>query len=166
MTDPERIQLIGLAALGLAWLLALGMLIGLIAYRRRHRSRARPSFARMLAEPAYFRQSMIRLLVNQGYRVMWFEVRKDRIERQPREVAFGLMRGHDRYFALAGRWVIPITSEMVTRFEAERVQRAAPAGLIIVTSIFSAAALDQARSLPVQLVDRDGVHEWIVELAP
>lgn len=164
MDNATRLQLLGLAALVAAWLVALGLLLLLIREGRRRRQLARPDWNRMLADADYFRRSVMSLLQSRGYKVIRFGVFDDPLERQPREVVFALTRKGEIYAALAGRWVTPITSEMITRFEAGLKSTNAHAGLIIVTSYFSHAALERARGLPVELIDGDGMREWIQQI--
>jgi hypothetical protein len=140
---------------GLAWLV--------LDYRRKRRL-ARPDWQRMLAETPYFRQSMQRIFRARGYEIIqWWEFR-DPIERQVREVVFALRRRGQVYAALCGRWVIPITSEVITRFEQALATTQARAGLIVTTSFFSEAALARAKGLPVELHDSATLQGWIAEL--
>jgi hypothetical protein len=138
--------------------------VWLVLDYRRKRRLARPDWQRMLADTPYFRQSMHRLFKARGYEIVqWWEFR-DPIERQVREVVFALRRRGHVYAALCGRWVIPITSEVIGRFEQALATTQARAGLIVTTSYFSDAARQRARGLPVELHDGDALQAWIGEL--
>lgn len=156
-------RMIGLLSLAAAACLAAGMLSMLSAARRR-RQLARPDWPRMLADPDYFRQQLIKIFKARGYKVLRWWAFNDPIERQPREVVMALQRGGQVYAALCGRWVIPITSEVVTRFEQALATTQASAGILLTTSHFSEAALDRARGLPVELHDGEHLQAWIDEI--
>ncbi len=157
-TQTVGLLLIAAAVIGLAGL------VWLVADYRRKRQARRPNWQRMLADTPYFRQSMQRIFTARGYEVLqWWEFR-DPIERQVREVVFALRKRGHLYAALCGRWVIPITSEVITRFEKALKTTQAAAGLIVTTSYFSDAALERARGLPVELHDGDTLLGWIGEL--
>jgi hypothetical protein len=152
---------------GLAWLggsgLALVWLYWLVqAWRRRRRQR--PDWGRMLADTDYFHRSLCRVFTARGYRVDRSWVVTDRIERQAREVVLALSRRGQPYAALCGRWVIPITSEIVTRFEAALAQTKAERGLIVTTSYFTEAAAQRAAGYPLELVDGDCLQRWIDDI--
>lgn len=158
-------RLVGLAALALAALVLMAMLWLLRSYRLR-RQLARPAWPRMLAETNYFRHAMVRILLARGYTVLrWWEI-KDPIERQTREIVFALKRGDQLHAALAGRWVIPITSEVITRFEKAMVTTKASSGMIVTTSYFSDAARARAAGLPVELHDGAQLQKWIAQIWP
>jgi hypothetical protein len=166
MDAATRIRLYGLVALALAGLVAFGMLLLLAWYRRSRRQPTRPVWPRMLAETNYFRHAMARILLARGFTVVgWREIR-DPIERQTREIIFTLQRGDQRYAALCGRWVIPITSEMIARFEKAMAATRTSGGLIVTTSYFSEAARTRAAGLPVELHDGAQLQQWIAQLWP
>lgn len=156
-------RLIGLLLLGAAGFAAAG-LVSIVVAAGRRRQLARPDWPRMLADPDYFRQQLITIFKARGYKVLRWWAFNDPIERQPREVVFALQRGGQVYAALCGRWVIPITSEVVTRFEQALASTQASAGILLTTSHFSEAALDRARGLPVELHDGARLQEWIDEI--
>src|SRR5262245_42340651 len=100
----------------LAGVVALALLL-VLRWDRKRRLAQRPDWARMLADTKYFQQSVWRILRARGYQVEWARTMQDPIERQPREVVFALTYRGELVAALAGRWVIPITSEIITRFQ-------------------------------------------------
>ncbi len=151
---------VAIVAGALAALTAIGLLI-ILQRDRKQRALARPNWERMLAEPRYFRDSCWRIFRAQGYQIAWARGFPDPIERQEREVVF-LLRWHgEMIVALCGRWVIPITSEIVTRYRAALATTPARRGMIVTTSWFTDAAKDAARGLPVELHDGQQLAVWI-----
>ena len=110
----EQWRGVAVVASTFAGLIALGLLI-LLRVDRQRRQAARPNWERMMADTTYFRQSVWRIFRARGYKVQWARVFTDTIERQPREVVFALTHRGELVAALCGRWVIPITSEIITR---------------------------------------------------
>jgi hypothetical protein len=147
----------------MAALTAIGLLIVLRLARQR-RQAARPVWERMLADTPYFRQSVWRIFRARGYKVQWARVFNDPIERQPREVVFALTHRGELVAALCGRWVIPITSEIITRFDRALATTHARRGMIVTTSYFTDAAIDAARGRPVELLDGKQLAEWIEDI--
>lgn len=154
---------VALVASVFAVLIALALLIVLRLDRRR-RLAARPDWARMLADTDYFRQSVWRIFRARGYKVQWARAFNDPIERQEREVVFALTRRGELVAALCGRWVIPITSEIITRFDKALATTQARRGMIVTTSYFTDAAKDAARGLPVELHDGQQLAAWIEDI--
>jgi Restriction endonuclease len=146
-----------------AGLLALGLLIVLRVDRQR-RIAARPNWERMLADTRYFRESVWRIFRARGYKVQWARAFNDPIERQQREVVFALNYRGELVAALCGQWVIPITSEIITRFEKALATTQAQRGMIVTTSWFTDAAKEAARGLPVELHDGEQLTAWIQEI--
>jgi hypothetical protein len=144
-----------------AWALAT-IPFGLV--RRRRRRKLRPEWARMLADTDYFHKSISRILAARGYQVERSWVITDPIERQAREVVLAVRRRGVPHAALCGRWVIPITSEVVARFEAALASTHARRGLIVTTSHFTEAAVQKAAGYPVELVDGEELKAWIREI--
>jgi Restriction endonuclease len=159
----EQWRGVALAASVLAGLIALGLLIVLRLDRRR-RLAARPSWERMLADPDYFKQSVWRILRARGCKVRWARGYDDSIERQPREVVFALIHRGELVAALCGRWVIPITSEIITRFDRALATTRARRGMIITTSWFTDAAIEAAQGRPVELLDGKQLAAWIEDI--
>ena len=155
-------------AVGLSALIAAGVsaaaLLALLAWLRRRRELARPVWHSMLADTEYFQQSMVRVFQAKGYRVLRSWSVQDRIERQEREVVLALSKRGETHAALCGRWVIPITSEIVSRFENALAQTQARQGWIVTTSYFTPAAKAQAESYEVELVDGAALQKWITEI--
>jgi len=154
---------VALLAAVLAGLIAAGLLL-LLRWDRRRRLAARPDWARMLADSDYFKQSVWRIFRARGYRVEWARAFNDPIERQEREVVFALTRRGELVAALCGRWVIPITSEIITRFEKALATTQAQRGMIVTTSYFTDAARAEAAGLPVELHDGRQLAEWIEDI--
>lgn len=144
-------------------LIALALLI-LLRWDRRRRLALRPNWERMLADTDYFKQSVWRIFRARGYVVQWARAFNDPIERQPREVVFALTQRGELVAALCGRWVIPITSEVITRFQQALATTQAKRGLIVTTSYFTDAAKAAAIGLPVELCDRQQLAEWITDI--
>jgi len=157
----ERLAVIALSTL--AGIGAAGLLL-LLRWDRRRRLAARPVWARMLAEPKYFQQSVWRIFRARGYQVQWARAFNDPIERQPREVVFALTQRGELVVALCGRWVIPITSEIVTRYRQALATTKASRGMIVTTSYFTDAAREAAHGLPVELHDGQQLAEWIRDI--
>lgn len=151
---------VAIVASALAGLMALGLLI-LLGRERQRRLRARPVWARMLAEPRYFRDSIWRIFRARGYRVEWARVLRDPIDRQEHEVIFALRSRGELVLALCGRWVIPITSEVITRYQKALATTPASRGIILTTSHFTDAAREAARGLPIELHDAGELGAWI-----
>lgn len=115
----------------------------------------------MLAETDYYRQALSQLFRQRGYTVMGSWVMRDPQEREPREILFSLRKNSTVYAALCVRWVVPVTSDVIERFEGALAATRAETGMIVTTSTFTPAALERARGLPVQLFERRDVLEWI-----
>ena len=124
----------------------------------------RPEWRRMLGDVDYFQQAMGRLFLARGYLVKGPWVHQDPLDETPREVIFALERGGTRYAALCVRWIVPVTSEVIGRFEQSLPATHADIGLIATTSIFTEGALERARGCHIELYDRDQLQKWI-ELA-
>jgi hypothetical protein len=148
---------IGLTGLGLLWLYVIVQ-----AWRRRHSER--PDWSRMRVDTDYFHASLVRIFHARGYRVDRSWVIEDRIERQQREVVLALSRRGVPHAALCGRWTIPITSEIVGRFEDALTRTKAQGGVIVTTSYFTDAAKQRAAGFTVELVDGKALQEWINEI--
>jgi len=146
-----------------AGLLALGLLF-LLRWDWRRRLAVRPEWARMLADTNYFKQSVWRIFRARGYKVQWARTFIDPIERQPREVVFALTHRGELVAALCGRWVIPITSEVITRFDQALATTQAKRGMIVTTSVFTEAAKTAGIGLPVELYDGEQLAKWIGEI--
>jgi hypothetical protein len=143
------------AGTGLAGLLAAGAWLV--------RERARPIWARLTHEPDYFQQVLARLFARQGYMVRGQWVHQDPADDAPREVVFALEKDGTLCAALCTRWIVPVTSDVVGRFERALAATCAPAGMIVTTSFFTAAARERARGLPVALYDRTHMQMWIAQ---
>jgi len=152
---------VGVISLAGAWCLAT---IPFVVIRARRRRKLRPEWARMLADTDYFHRSLCRVLAARGYRIERSWIITDPIERQAREVVLALSRRGVPQAALCGRWVIPITSEIVSRFEQALARTQARQGLIITTSHFTDAARQKAAGYPVELVDGAALRAWIAEV--
>ncbi|MCC6190718.1 MAG: restriction endonuclease [Anaerolineales bacterium] len=149
-----------LIALALGAALAALALLSALALRARARRR-RPVWRRMLNEMDYFRQALAQLFTAQGYRVHEYWTHQDPLDEAPREVVFALEKAGTLYAALCVRWIVPVTSEVIGRFEKALAATRADVGIIVTTSIFTDAALERAKGLPVELYDRTHVHKWI-----
>jgi hypothetical protein len=124
----------------------------------------RPEWRLMLADMDYFRRALARLFTARGYAVRGQWVHHDPLDETPREVMFALERSGTRYAALCVRWIVPVTSDVIGRFERSLPDTRADVGMIVTTSVFTDGALERARGLPIELVDRDHLRSWI-ELA-
>jgi len=124
----------------------------------------RPEWGRMESDVDYFQQAMGRLFAARGYLVHGRWVHQDPLDETPREVIFALERGGTRYAALCVRWIVPVTSEVIGRFEQSLPATNADIGLIATTSIFTDGALERARGCHMELYDREHLKRWI-ELA-
>ena len=118
----------------------------------------------MLDDMDYFRRALARLFTARGYAVRGQWVHQDPLDETPREVMFALERSGTRYAALCVRWIVPVTSDVIGRFEQSLPATRADVGLIVTTSVFTEGALERARGLPIELVDREHLQGWI-ELA-
>lgn len=157
-----QIQLIGLLLILAAVCLALGL--AFLLFDQRRRLQRRPVWERMLASTRDFTNAMRQLFVAQGYVVVHSRALPDPTEDEPRDVVFELRRGRQTYMALCGRWVIPITSDQITRFEQALATVPSAGGLIVTTSFFSEAALERAQQLArVTLYDGEQVRVWLDE---
>jgi len=121
----------------------------------------RPEWRRMLTDSDYFRHAMERLFLARGYLVRGHWLHQDPQDEAPREIMFALERSGTRYAALCVRWIVPVTSEVIGRFERSLPATQANVGMIITTSIFTEGALERARGLPVELYDREHILKWI-----
>jgi hypothetical protein len=126
----------------------------------------RPDWRHMLTDCDYFRHAMERLFAGRGYMVRGHWQHQDAMDETPREVMFALERGGTRYAALCVRWIVPVTSDVVARFEQSLPATRANVGMLITTSIFTDGALERARGLPVELYDREHILKWIELLWP
>lgn len=159
----DELRIVAVVASVFTGLIAIGLLI-LLRWERKRRLAIRPDWARMLADTNYFKQSVWRIFRARGYKVQWARAIVDSIERQPREVVFALTQRGELVAALCGRWVIPITSEVITRFERALATTQAKRGLIVTTSYFTDAAKAAAVGLPVELCDGQQLAEWITDI--
>jgi HJR/Mrr/RecB family endonuclease len=159
--SDARLEILLLAILIVAG--ALGLLI-LLRWDRRRRLATRPEWARMLADTDYFKQSVWRIFRARGYKVQWARAFNDPIERQPRDVVFALTWRGELVVAVCGRWVIPITSDVITRFQQALATTQAKRGMIVTTSFFTDAAKAAAIGLPVELHDREQLARWMTEI--
>ena len=121
----------------------------------------RPEWRRMLSDVDYFQQAMAKLFAARGYSVQGLWVHQDPLDETPREVIFALERGGTRYAALCVRWIVPVTSEVIGRFEQSLPSTQADIGMIATTSIFTAGALERAHGLRLELYDREQLQKWI-----
>ena len=121
----------------------------------------RPDWRLMLNDVDYFQQAMSKLFAARGYQVHGLWVHQDPLDETPREVIFALERGGTRYAALCVRWIVPVTSEVIGRFEQSLPATQADIGMIATTSIFTEGALGRARGLRVELYDRNELQKWI-----
>jgi hypothetical protein len=153
-------QMIVLGSSGVVALSALA-LIALLRWDRSRRLATRPQWDHLLADTDYFKQSVWRIFRALGYQVVWARAFTDPLERQEREVVFFLKRRGELSVALCGRWVIPITSEIVTRYQRALSTTPATRGMIVTTSWFTEAAQAAAVGLEVELHDGRQLAEWI-----
>src|SRR5437870_10986536 len=121
----------------------------------------RPEWRLMLGDVDYFQQAMAKLFAARGYAVQGLWVHQDPRDETPREVIFALERGGTRYAALCVRWIVPVTSDVIGRFEQSLPATQADIGMIATTSIFTDGALERARGLRVELYDREHLQKWI-----
>jgi len=143
---------------------ALAALVLLQALMRRALAlRRRPVWRRMLNDSEYFRDTLIALFDHQGYVVQGHWTHQDPLDETPREVVFALERSGTRYAALCVRWLVPVTSEVIGRFDQALATTHAHIGIIVTTSVYTDGALERARGLPVELYDRDHVQRWITQ---
>ena len=126
----------------------------------------RPDWRLMLDDEDYFRQALARLFLSRGYLVRGDWVHHDPLDETPREVMFALERGGTRFAALCVRWIVPVTSDVIGRFEQSLPATQANVGMIVTTSIFTEGALERARGLPVELYDREHILKWIEQTWP
>lgn len=145
-----------LAALGLA---ALALLAGLVVRRRRRM--APPQWQRLVADTDYFCRVLGIVFPTQGYQVGGYRIFRDPLEEEAREVLYSLRKQGRLCAALCVRWIVPVTSDVVGRFEQALAVSHADEGLIVTTSRFTDAARERARGLPVTLYDRDDLSHWI-----
>ena len=157
-TDLFAQRWLGPALLVVLALAVLALAVGLM---RRRRRMAVPEWPRLLADTEYFRRVLSVVLPVQGYVVGGYRTYQAPQEQAPREIVFSLRKDGRLYAALCVRWVIPVTSDIVGRFEQALAASKADEGLIVTTSVFTEAARERARGLPVALVDREGLEEWI-----
>jgi hypothetical protein len=155
--NRDDILLLGLG-LGAALALAAGAAALMMRARARRR---RPIWRRMLNEADYFRQALTQLFTTQGYDVRGHWTHQDPLDETPREVVFALERAGTLYAALCVRWLVPVTSEIIGRFEEALATTHAQVGIIVTTSVFTAGAVQRAKGLPVVLYDRTDVMKWI-----
>ena len=115
----------------------------------------------MLNDVDYFQQAMAKLFAARGYQVHGLWMHQDPQDETPREVMFALERGGTRYAALCVRWIVPVTSEVIGRFEKSLPATQADIGMIATTSIFTEGALERARGRRMELYDRNELQKWI-----
>jgi HJR/Mrr/RecB family endonuclease len=143
---------------------AVAVLAGAMALAMHARARRRrPIWRRMLNEVDYFRQALAQLFAAQGYVVHGHWTHQDPLDETPREVVFALEKAGTLYAALCVRWLVPVTSEVIGRFEQALATTRAEVGIIVTTSVFTEGALQRAKRLPVVLYDRTHVMKWIDE---
>jgi hypothetical protein len=148
-----------LLAVGLA---ALALLAGLLVRRRRRM--APPEWPRLLADTEYYRRVLGVVFPAQGFQVGGYQVFQDPLETEAREIVYSLRRDGQLYAALCVRWIVPVTSDIVGRFERALNASQAHQGLIVTTSLFTEAARERARGLPVALYDREDLGVWIEDV--
>lgn len=160
MTDSQLV-LAGLIAFALI-LLTTGTIATII--RIRPQRIKRPQWDRMLAETDYYRKAMHHLFRERGYKVTGWAVMKDATEREPRELVFSLRKRDVLYCAYCVRWMVPVTSDVIERFEKALGTTRAQRGLIVTTSTYTPAAFNRAEGLPVELFMRDDLRKWISQV--
>jgi len=148
--------------------LALGLVLATLAVMLtlmlRARARAgRPVWRRMLADIEYFRASLAAIFRAQGYTIQGHWIHQNPLDESPREVVFALEKAGTLYAALCVRWLVPVTSEVIGRFEKALATTQAHVGIIVTTSVYTDGALERARGLPVELYDRNHVQRWIAQ---
>jgi HJR/Mrr/RecB family endonuclease len=158
------LPLLLLALLAGAAVAVLAFLLALLLRARAHRRR--PVWRRMLADIDYFRDALATLFRRQGYAIHGHWVHQDPLDETPREIVFALERRGTRYAALCVRWLVPVTSDVIGRFDQALTATQAHIGIIVTTSVYTDAALERARGLPVELYDRDHVQRWIAQAWP
>jgi hypothetical protein len=148
--------------LGLVLGAALAVLAGVLALAMHARARRRrPIWRRMINEVDYFRQALAQLFAAQGYEVRGHWTHQDPRDETPREVVFALEKAGTLYAALCVRWLVPVTSEIIGRFDEALATTRAEVGIIVTTSVYTQGALQRAKGLPVVLYDRTHVMKWI-----
>jgi hypothetical protein len=152
-------QVLVLALVAGAALAVLALVMAMVM--RARAERRRPVWRRMLNEVDYFRHALARLFAAQGYTIKGHWTHQDPLDETPREVVFALEKAGTRYAALCVRWLVPVTSEVVGRFDKALAATQAHVGIIVTTSVFTDAAVERARGLPVELYDRTHVEKWI-----
>jgi hypothetical protein len=158
LTDLLALPWLRYVLLGLA-LAALALLAVLMVRRRGHM--AAPEWPRLMADTDYYRRMLSVVFPVQGYVVGGYQVYQAPQEEAPREIVFSLRKDGVLYAALCVRWIVPVTSDIVGRFEQALNASKASQGLIVTTSIFTEGARERARGLPVVLVDREELEAWI-----
>jgi hypothetical protein len=148
-----------LVVLGVAVLVLLALLL-----MRQRRRMATPEWQRLLADTDYYRRVLAVVLPTQGFQVGGYRVFRDPLEAEAREILYSLRKDGRLYAALCVRWIVPVTSDIVGRFEQALATSRADRGLIVTTSIFTDAARDRARGLPVVLYDREDLGQWIEDV--
>jgi hypothetical protein len=161
MTVPQ------LLLLALAFAAALAVLALLLTLMLRAAAqRRRPIWRRMLNDVEYFRDSLEAVFRRQGYAIQGRWVHQDPLDETPREVVFALEKAGTHYAALCVRWLLPVTSDVISRFDQALATTRAEIGIIVTTSVYTDAALERARGRPVELYDRDHVQRWIAQAWP
>jgi hypothetical protein len=117
----------------------------------------------MLNDIEYFRASMEAIFQARGYAVQGHWVHQDPLDETPREVVFALEKADTLYAALCVRWLLPVTSDVIGRFDKALATTQAHVGIIVTTSVYTDGALERARGLPVELYDRSHVQRWIAQ---
>ena len=143
-----------------------GVALMVILIRRAQDLRRRPVWRRMLGDVEYFRASLDALFRARGYAVHGHWVHQDPADETPREVVFALERKGTRYAALCVRWLVPVTSDVIGRFERALTATRAHIGIIVTTSVYTQAAVDRAEGMPVELYDHTHVQRWIAQTWP
>lgn len=132
--------------------------------RARRQRVKRPQWDRMLAETDYFRKAMYYIFKQRGYTVTGWATMKDATDREARELVFALRKQGVLYCAYCVRWVVPVTSDVIERFEKALSSTRARRGLMFTTSTYTPAAHDRAAGMPVELFMRDDLKRWIERL--
>ena len=149
---PALLALLGAAALAL---------LGILLMRRRMMWMAPPEWPRLTADTDYYRRVLGVVFPTQGFQVGGYRVFKDPLEEAPREILYSLRKDGRLYAALCVRWIVPVTSDVIGRFEQALALSKADQGVIVTTSVFTEAARERARGLPVTLYDREDLVQWI-----
>jgi len=146
------------------------VIIGYIALRivSRPRGLRRPDFSLMLADTQYYRKALHAIFKERGYKVTGFAILKDTdpTVREPYEIVFSLRKGSELYCAFCVRLVVPVTSDVISRYEKALHTTRATHGMIVTTSTFSFAALERAKGLPIELYDCGSLQKWIDHIWP